>query len=169
MADTTNAYDVAEEGFDGALSGLHGILRQIKEGQEYEARQHPFYTKVRAYMDDHPFPPDPLYYSTYCVGLFGEYLTFAVKAYTDKCNGQFQTELEANNIPQIREALLSSGSGITADDLKCLHNLISRVLLWIAPSSVFMQGMADQLILSLISRDEASGRYVFQRLIDGEI
>jgi len=169
VSDTTNTFDTGQEGFEEALRPLRGMLRQIKEGKEEDARQHPFYPQVKAYMDAHPFPHDDLYYSTYCVGLFGEYLAFMVNEYVDGCNEKFKERLEEHGVLQLREALLSSAAGITADELKYLHNLISRVLFWTAPSNVFMQGMADQLMVSLISRDENSGRFVFQRLIDGAV
>ena len=168
VTDTTNARDAADEGFD-ALSELRGILRHIKDGKEAEAQRHPFYPQVKAYMDAHSFPQDILYYETYCSGLFREYLTFAVQGYRQRCGDEFQAQLKENNIPQNREALLSAGADITAEGLDYLNNLIARVFVWIAPSTVFMQGMADQLALSLIQRDNESGRFVFQQRIDGEI
>ena len=169
MTNTTNARDTAEDGFDEALSELRGILRLIKDGEEDKAQKHPFYPKVREYMDAHPFPQDLLYYETYCTGLFLEYISFAVKNYMKKCNDKYQIELEENNVPQLREALLSSGVGITDKSLNYLNNLISRVFIWIAPSSIFIQGMTDQILLSLILRDNISGRYVFQRIFDHEV
>ena len=141
MANTTNSRDTAEEGFDEALSELRGILRLIKYGEEDEAQKHPFYPKVRAYIDAHPFPQDLLYYETYCAGLFPEYISFAVKSYMKKCNEKFQTELDENNVRQLREALLSSDTDITKESLDYLNNLISRVFIWIAPSSIFIQGI----------------------------
>ncbi|MCL2513608.1 MAG: hypothetical protein FWF08_06875 [Oscillospiraceae bacterium] len=169
LTDTTNTFDAGQEGFEEALRPLRGILRQIKEGKEEDARQHPFYPQVRAYMDAHPFPHDDLYYSTYCAGLFGEYLTFAVQDYRQRCNDNFQAELAENGVPELYEALLSSGADITAESVDYLHNLIARVFVWIAPSTVFMQGMADQIVLALIQRDAESDRAVFQRLLDGEV
>ena len=169
MTNTTNSRDTAEEGFDEALSELRGILRLIKKGEDDDAQKRPFYPKVRAYMDTHPFPQDLLYYETYCAGLFPEYISFAVKSYMKKCNDKFQAELKENNIPQLHEALLLSGVGITNENLDYLNNLISRVFIWIAPSSIFIQGMTDQVLLSLILRDNISDRYVFQRILDGKV
>ena len=169
MTDTTNALDSGEKGFDEALSGLRSILRHIKEGKDGELRQHPFYPKVRAYMDAHPITQDALYYETYCTALFPQFLTFSVEEFREKCNADFNTSLEEYNIPQLRKTLLSSGTSITEEGLNYLHNLISRVFVFIAPSSVFMQGMADHIILSLISQDKKSGRYAFNLLIDGTV
>lgn len=166
MIDTTNARDAAEEGFDKPLSELRVILRQVKEGNENEARRHPFYPRVKAYMDAHTFPQDILYYETYCVGLFAEYAAFAAKNYVDGCSARFQAAMKVENLPQIREAL--SAAGIATEELDELHRLL-RVFVWVAPSVVFMQGMTDQILQSLMLRDEQSGRYIFNRLLDGEI
>ena len=125
-----------------------------------------FYPKVKAYMDAHPFPQDILYYETYCVGLFVEYITFATKQFTEGCNARFQAAQEAANLPQIREALYAVG--ITAEDLNRFHRLL-RAFMFAAPSAVFMQGMTDQILQSLVWRDEQSGKYVFNRLLDGEL
>ena len=168
MSDTTDASEAANEGFD-ALSALRVILRNMKEGKEAEAQSHPFYPQIKAYMDAHPFPQDSLYYDTYSLALFPEYLTFSVNGYLERCNDTFQEKLKKYHVPQNREALLSAGADITEEALDYLNNLIARVLAWVTPSSVFMQGMADQLILSLITQDKKSGAYVFRRLLDGTV
>jgi len=169
MFNTANTRDATDKGFGEGLSPLRGILRHIKNGEEAEAQKHPFYPKVRMYMDTHPFPQDLLYYETYCAGLFREYVMFAVKGYMRRCGGKFQAELEENNIPKLRDSLLASGASITVDSLDYLNNLISQVFIWIAPPAIFMQGLADQIMLSLILRDKESGRIVFQRILDGEV
>lgn len=166
MSEATNTFDTSQQGFEGALSDLRGILRRIKEGKEDKARKHPFYPKVRAYMAAHPFPQDGLYYETYCVGLFAEYITFATKRFLDECETRFQAALERANVPQMREALISSNADITAEELDSLELLIGQLFVLIAPSSVFMQGMIDQVILSLLSQNKQSREYVFQRLLD---
>jgi len=167
--ETASTFDTGDDGFDRALSELRGILRHIKEGNEEEAREHPFYPNVRAYMDSHAFSQDSLYYETYCVGLFPEYFKYAVKGFLDRCNDKFRERLNEYGVPRLYETLLSSGAGITADDLKYLSNLFSRVLSWTAPSTVFMQGMIERLTLSLISQDKKSGKYVFEMLLDGTV
>lgn len=169
IIDTANARDTAEQGFDDAMAELRDILRRFKEGKQDEARQHPFYPKVRAYMDAHPFGQDLLFYETYCVGLFGEYLSFALEGFINRCDEAFKAYAAKYHVPHLREALLSSAADITKDDLSYLDNLISRVLYWVAPSTIFMQGMADQLLLSLAVRDGNSGKFVFQRLLDDEV
>ncbi len=169
IVDTTGVCISAEEGFDNELSELRGILRQIKDREENEVREHPFYPQIRRYMDAHPFPQDSLYYETYCVGLFQEYFMFALQCYMDRCHSKFQAELEANNVLQLREALLFSDADITEEAIDYLNRLISLTFMWITPSGVFMQGMLDQIMYSLLARDKRSGRYVFQRVLDGEV
>ncbi len=169
IVDTTGVCISAEEGFDNELSELRGILRQIKDRKENKVREHPFYPQIRRYMDVHPFPQDSLYYETYCVGLFQEYFMFALQYYMDRCHGKFQAELEANNVLQLREALLFSDADITEEAIDYLNRLISLTFMWITPSGVFMQGMLDQIMYSLLARDKRSGRYVFQRVLDGEV
>jgi hypothetical protein len=61
ITDTTNAHLTARDGFESALSPLRGILQQIEKGKITEAQQHPFYPKVKAYMDSHPLPQDSFY------------------------------------------------------------------------------------------------------------
>ena len=126
LADTGNARDNAEAGFDNALSDLHHILRQIKEGNEDEARRHPFFPNVKRYMAAHPFLQDDLYYETYCVGLFEEYIPYAVMLYMEEFNGKFEAALDEYDVPRLREALLSSGAGITAERLDYLNVMIGR-------------------------------------------
>jgi hypothetical protein len=167
MTNTTDAYRTAGEGFEFGTSTLRAILRSIKEGNEDEARTYPFYPKVRAYMDAHPLPQDANTYDLYYMGLFLEYVPFAIQGYIDECNAAFKEHLEEENVQQISEALLSSGA-VTADDLSFLHGLILQIITWVTPSSIFAQGMVDQMLLALIGQDEESDANVFQRILEGE-
>lgn len=168
MTDTTNAHLTARDGFESGLSPLRGILRQIKEGKIPEAQTHPFYPMVRAYIDAHPLPHDNLQYELYYLGLFMEFVPYAAKNFMDECDAAFKEHLAEENVTLLRNALLSSNAEITEENLNDLHGLISRAFVWISPSSIFMQGMVDQMLLSLIWQDCESGDYVFSRLIDEE-
>ena len=88
------------------------------------------------------------------------------KQFTEGCNARFQAAQEAANLPQIREALYAVD--ITTEDLNRFHRLL-RAFIFAAPSAVFMQGMIDQALQSLVWRDDQSGKYVFNRLLDGEL
>jgi len=168
MTDTTNAHLTAAKGFEYGTSPLRGILRNIKEGNEDEARYHPFYPQVKAYIDAHPLLEDAFHYDLYFLGLFAEYVPFAIQEYMDECNNELNEHLQEENVLQLREALQSSNA-VTADELHLLHSLISRVFTWVAPSSIFAQGMVDQMMLTLIGQDEESDGHLFQRILDSEI
>jgi len=49
------------------------------------------------------------------VGLFPEYLVFAVEAHIDERKAKFQAALKEHNIPQMQEALLAAG--VSASDI----------------------------------------------------
>jgi len=85
-----------------------------------------------------------------------------IEAHIDERKTKFQAALKEHNIPQMQEALLAVG--VSASDIWDLHQAFTLV----APGIVFMQGMVDQIMMSLLCRDE-NGRRLFQRLIDGEI
>jgi len=163
MTETSDIRATAEAGFENALSELRRVLQHIKRGNEFEAQKHPFYPQIREYMDNNPLPQDVLYYEAHCVGLFPEYLFFATRNHMASCETKFQAALEEHNIPQLREDLLILG--ITADELEHLHTLISWLFVLVTPSVAFMQGMVDQIMMSLLCCDE-NGRRLFQRLVD---
>jgi hypothetical protein len=169
MTDTTNALLTAGDGYETALSPLRDIIQQIKAGKVAEAEKHPFYPKAKAYMDAHPLPQDSLQHELYYLALFTEYVPFAVKRFLDECDATFKELLEEENIIPMQKALLASDAGITEDDLGYLHGLISRAVGWIPPSGVFIQGMVDQMLLTLAGQDENSGEYILQRLMDGAL
>jgi hypothetical protein len=169
MTDTTNAYHAARDGYETALSPLRDILRHIKAGNVAEAEEHPFYPTAKAYIEAHPLPQDSLQYELYYLALFAEYVPFAVMDFLDECDTTFKAIIEDENILQIQEALLASDAGITEDDLNHLYGLISRAFMRIAPSSVFIQGMVDMMMLTLIGQDEESGEYILPRLLDGAL
>jgi hypothetical protein len=50
-----------------------------------------------------------------------------------------------------------------------LHALIGQLFAFAPPSSVFMQGMFDHALLSLVTQDNENGAYLFQRLLGGSI
>jgi hypothetical protein len=169
MTGTANVRDMAEAGLKEALPELRGLLRAIKDGNEDEARKHPFYPQAKAYVDAHPAPQDDLYYETCFVRLLVEYAPFAARRYMERRDAQFQEALAAENLQQLREALLSTGVAIMAEGLDYLHSLIGQLFVFAPPSSVFMQGMFDHALLSLITQDNENGAYLFQRLLDGSI
>ena len=168
MTATTDAYRTAGAGFEFGTSPLRDILRSIVEGNEDEARTHPFYPKAKAYMDAHPLPQGAYTFDLYYMGLFLEYVPFAIQEYMDECNSTFKEHLEEENVQQLRRALLSSGV-VAAGDLDSLHELLSQVITWVAPSSIFAQGMVDQMLLALIVQDDESDVNVFQRVLDGDV
>jgi len=163
ITETSDIRATAETGFENALSELRRVLQCIRRGIELEAQKHPFYPQIKAYMETNSLPRNVLYYEAHCVGLFPEYLFFATRNHMASCEEKFQVVLEEHNVPRLREALLSSG--ITADELEYLHNLMSWLFVLVTPSVTFMQGMVDQIMMSLLCRDE-SGRRLFQRLVD---
>jgi hypothetical protein len=168
MTSTADAFRTVGEGFEYGTARLRDILRNIKEGNENEARTHPFYPKAKSYMDAHPLPQDAYTYDLYCVGLFWEFVPFAIQDYMDECNAMFQEHLQEENVLRLREALLSTNV-VTANDLDLLQNLFLRAFTWVTPSNIFAQGMADMMMLVLIGQDEKSDKYVFQRILDGDI
>ena len=169
MPDTTNAHLTARDGYETALSPLRDILRQIKAGNVSEAKKNAFYPKVKTYMDAHPLPQDGFQYELHYLGLFAEFIPFAVKSYMDDYSDTFIEKLDERNIMQLEEALLASDAVITEADLDYLQGLIARAVFWIAPSEILVQGMVDQMLLSLIWQDEKSGGYILQRLMDGAL
>jgi hypothetical protein len=102
------------------------------------------------------------------VGLFWEFVPFAIQDYMDECNAMFQEHLQEENVLRLREALLSTNV-VTADDLVLLWNHFTQAFTWVTPSSIFAQGMVDMMMLVLIGQDENSDEYIFQRILDGKI
>jgi len=163
MTETSDIRATAEAGFENALSELRRVLQCIRRGNELETQKHPFYPQIKVYTQANPLPQDVLYYEAHCVGLFPEYLFFATREHMAECEARFQVALEEHNVPQLCEALLTLG--ITADELEQLHNLMSWIFVLVTPSVAFMQGMVDQIMMSLLCRDKG-GKCLFQRLVD---
>jgi hypothetical protein len=112
--------------------------------------------------------PEPQKIKEGDAGLLAVSAPLAARRYMEQCNARFEEALREQKIPQLRDALLTTGGVITAEGLEYLHSLISQTFVFVPPSEVFMQAMFDQLLISLTARDEATGEALFQRLIGGE-
>lgn len=162
----TLAYEAADEGFlrGGGLRQLcAGILRGDSSGQE---RAHPLYQTVSEYIDEHPLPDWGFHtsLSVYHAALADVFLRHAAAEYF----AERQRALDAG-VADLRalywEICVLLGE---TEPVERLNEAVRTRFLQAAALPVFLQGMNNDLLDSLLHRDGGSGGPVFRLMLDHE-
>ncbi len=158
---------IVDEGYHGALAELRGMCLKIRDGKEDDVKAHPFFPKIKAFMDAHNIEKGSLFVETHCVALFAEYSEYAARRFTIELDCNWQKALKENGVPEARAALCAV---IGMDETENLEARIINNIIKVSLPTLYMQGMLHQLTMSMIMPDRRGGDYfVFQYLADNNI
>ena len=103
-------------------------------------------------------------HSIYCALLVNVFLNFSVERYHEKLEDAYS---RAVDICDLRELFRSICSLLGSEELMEQLNLLFRQRFIIATAmQIYLQGMTNQLIYSLTTRDRETQKQVFQILLD---
>ncbi|MBP1736931.1 MAG: hypothetical protein H6Q60_812 [Oscillospiraceae bacterium] len=165
-ANATLVHSAAEDGF-ATSAELRRLCRETMNGKP-DCAGHPLYEKARAYISEHPLPFQERVtrQNLYCVALAGDYLEYAAGNYRQEQKELLQNTLD---IVHLRD-LYRTVSGILGNEseLERLNLLLRQRFLVVTPMSVFLQGLTNDLLYSLISRDMETGKRAAQLWLEEE-
>ncbi len=161
------AYDAASRGFDGESP----IIRMCVEILRHKPQdtENPLYDIMESYIDANPLPyqEDGTKQSIYCSMLSGELLDGAVKLFEEELTEKFRAVVDIVDLRDLyRKICAILGS---EDEMEKLHLLFRQRFLIATPIAIFMQGVTNQLMYSLLHRDRETSKQVFQLILDGTL
>lgn len=158
------AQSAAEEGFDGEspmFAMCVAILRHKPKDTE-----NPIYDLMKSYIDTNPLPyqEDATKRAVYCSMLSGDLLESAANLFQEELRDRFREVVDIVDPRDLYRKICAILGG--EDDMEKLNLLFRQRFLVATPVAVFMQGVTNQLMYSLLHRDRETSRQVFQLLLD---
>lgn len=159
---------VSLEGF-GSGKELAGAIRRIMRGEP--GGDNPMYEKAKAYIEEHPLPWQESYtrHSLYFAALFGDYAEVAAEEYQWGLAEHMRTHAHLDTVKLEQRRSEICGLLNDSEDMVRLEGLFRRCFLFVVPMTGFMQGMADELLSVLMSRDEETSKLIFQLLLESNL
>lgn len=159
-AGATLARSAAEDGF-AAASELRRLCRKIMDGKT-DCVGHLLYERVRAYISEHPLPyrEHVTRHNLYCIALAENYLEYAAGKYRQEQKEFLQKTLDIFHLRDLYSKIGALLGG--EDEPERLNLLLRQRFLIVTPMSAFLQGLTDDLLRSLVSRDIETGKRAVQ-------
>lgn len=154
LSQTGNAFDAASDGFERGLAELYRMAQHLRDHDDAAIDQHPLFSAAKEHAKGLPPSQSHLFVSRMIPGLFHQYAKYAVDEYTREYEEKRTKYMEENGIPHKRERLVER---IGAEKMARLDDLIMRHQIYISPGRVFMQGMLDSMIMSVMTVFEITG------------
>lgn len=158
-------YTAAQQG-DAAADEYVRLCQSVMDG-ENDFKEHPMYETVKEYIGTHPLThqESTTRLNLYCIALSGNFLTYAAKEYYRQ---QKTKQGDLFDIVVLRDLFRSVSAIIGGEeDMERLNLLIRQRFLIITPMAGFQQGLTDDLLRCLTSRDVETGRLALQLWLDG--
>lgn len=159
-ANATLLHSAAESGF-GASAELRQLCLGIMDGKT-DCAEHPLYEKAMAYIAGHPLAYQERHtkLNLYCIALAGDYLEYAVGEYTRQQKESLQLVLD---VVHLRDLYRKIGAIIGGEDaLEQLNLLLRQRFMLVTPMAAFLQGLTNDLLYALTSRDIETSRLTVQ-------
>lgn len=166
-ANTELAYEAASCGFDGESPVLKMCIEILRH--KPKDMEHPLYDVMKSYIDANPLPyqENGTKQAIYCSMLSGSFLEGAVALFKEELTERFQAVVDLADLRDLHRKICTIlGS---EDEMEKLHFLFRQRFLIATPVVIFMQGATNQLIYSLLYRDEETSKQAFQLILDGAL
>lgn len=123
---------------------------------------HPLYEKFEAYISGHPLPYQERVtkLNLYCVALAGDYLEYAAGKYRQEQKETLQKTLDIIRLRDLYRTLTAILGG--EDELEHMNLLLRQRFMFVTPMAAYLQGLINDLLYSLTSRDIETGRLTVQ-------
>lgn len=160
-------YDAAAEGFSAG-----GVLGKMCAGvleENPEHAGHPFYGRLCGYILAHPLPGQDEYTKihTYCALLNDEYLLSTSGRYLKKLAAESDFDMDMPELRELSESIRAKLGG--EEEMERLNTLFRRKFILTGILDAFRQGVADQLVCSLLTQSEDASKTVFELLLENGV
>lgn len=157
-------YDAASEGFSAASelnSMCVGILSENPKHTDY-----PFYQRLREYIHAHPLSnwEDYTKIHLYCSMLHDEFMKDATGRFFTGLTEGSQLCVTMQESRRLYENICARLGG--EGEMEQLNRLFGQRFLLASVMDTFRQGITDQLVCSLSSRDRQTSKQIFELLLD---
>lgn len=158
------AYESSSEGFD-RLSELRGICTDIIR-REKRNTDRPFYAQAEDFIETNSLGCLELEtkIALYTAMLSGYYLEFMADKFYRNQRSALADVLDIVGFRQFRGGICEALGG--EEEMENIDRLFRQCFLVVAPMACYLQGMADDLLYELTTRDRESSKLVFQLLLD---
>lgn len=158
LSQAGTAFDAASDGFERGLGDLYRMAQHLRDDDDHDIAQHSFFPIAKEHAQQVPPSQSHLFVSRMIPRLFHEYARYAMDEYTKACEEKHAQYMEANGVPHKRERLVER---VGSEKIDRLDDLIMRHQIYISPGRVFMQGMLDSMIMSVMTVFEITGEIQF--------
>lgn len=165
-ANATLLYSAAESGF-GVSSELRHLCLAVMDGKT-DCAEHPLYEKAQAYIAAHPlnYQERCTKLNLYCIALANDFLEYAAGKYYQQQN---EAQRAVFDIVYLRDLYRKIGALLGSEEpLEQLNLLLRQRFLIITPMDGFLQGLTNDLLYSLTSRDVETSRLAVQLWLEEE-
>jgi hypothetical protein len=159
-ANATLVQSAAEDGF-AASAELRHLCLAVMDGKT-DSADHPLYEKFAAFIAGHPLPYQERVtrLNLYCIALAGDYLEYAAGKYRQEQKEILQKTLD---IVHLRDLYRKVSTVLGGEDvLEQINLMLRQRFMIVTPMSGFLQGLTNDLLYSLTSRDIETGKRAFQ-------
>ena len=159
-ANATLAQSAAEDGF-AVSSELRHLCLNIMDGKT-DCAGHSLYKKFEAYISGHslPYQERVTKLNLYCVALAGDYLEYAAGKYRQEQKEVLRAVLDIVHLRDLYRTLTAILGG--EDELEHLNLLFRQRFMFVTPMAAYLQGLTNDLLYSLTSRDMETEKRAFQ-------
>jgi len=162
----TLVHSAAEDGF-AASTELRHLCLAVMDGK-MDSAGHPLYEKFQAYIIGHPLPYQERVtrLNLYCIALAGDYLEYVAGKY---CQEQKEILQKTLDIVHLRDLYRKVSTVLGGEDaLEQINLLLRQRFLIVTPIDCFLQGLTNDLLYTLTSRDMETGRLAVQLWLEEE-
>jgi len=162
----TLAQSAAEDGF-AASSELRHLCLAVMDGKA-DGEEHPLYEKAKECIASHPldYQERCTKLNLYCVALASDFLEYAAGKYVQQ---QKEAQRAVFDIVYLRDLYRKIGGILGGEeDLERLNLLLRQRFLIVTPMAGFLQGLTNDLLYSLTSRDVETSRLAVQLWLEKE-
>lgn len=156
----TLLYSAAESGFS-ASSELRHLCLAVMD-RKTDCTEHPMYEKAQAYIAAHPleYQERCTKLNLYCIALASDFLEYAADKYDQQ---QKEVQRAVFDIVYLRDLYRKIGALLGSEEpLEQLNLLLHQRFMLVTPMVAFLQGLTNDLLYALTSRDVETNRLAVQ-------
>lgn len=154
LSQSVNAFEAGSDGFERGLGELYSIVKHLRDNDDKAVEQHPLFPMAKEHAAQFPPSQSHLFMSRMIPRLFHQYARHAVDEYVTACEEKHARLMEEKGVPHKRERLVER---VGVEKIDRLDELIMRHQIYISPGRVFMQGILDSMLMSVMTVFEITG------------
>lgn len=163
-----HTHEAAEKGFY-AYNEMNELINTVLAGNS-DRKEHPLYEKVEEYIKTHPleFQERETEKRIYSVAMSSVFLEFQAEKYRHEFKKKLRFKFDTVEFDSLhRDIAAATGDG----SMEKLNLLLRQRFMLVTPMAAFVQGLTDDLLYALTSRDDETSKLtvgLWLDLIDAE-